>query len=102
MNDKNEKNIMDESLRRLGGIFASPSLAMSYEHTTPLLERSFLRRVGLSKDEAALFLEKMCEHGLLDGGARALIAGVCAQRRVTGEEAARLLLAGEGWPEEDE
>ena len=101
MNEKNGKNALDESLRRLGAILASPSLVTSYEHTTPLLERSFLRRLGLTKGEAALFLEKMCEHGLLDGGARALVARVCAERRIPGPDAARLLLSGEGWPEED-
>ena len=101
MNDKNGKNALDESLRRLGGIFSSPSLVTCYEHTTPLLERSFLRRIGLTKDEAALFLEKMCEHGMLDGGARALLERVCAERRLSGAEAARLLLRDVGWPEKE-
>lgn len=100
MDEKNGKNALDESLRRLGGIFASPSLVMSYEHTTPLLERSFLRRLGLSKEEAARFMEKMCEHGVLDGGARALVGRVCAEKKISGEEAARLLLQDIGWPEE--
>ena len=101
MNDNNEKNALDESLRRLGGIFASPSLVTSYEHTTPLLERSYLRRIGLSKAEASQLLEKLCEHGMLDGGARALLEKVCAERRISGRDAARMLLRGEGWPEEE-
>lgn len=101
MSAKNGKDALDESLRRLGGILSSPSLVMSYEHTTPRAERAFLRRVGLTKDETAAFLEKMCEHGVLDGGARALIGRVCMKKHITGAEAARLLLAGEYWPEED-
>lgn len=100
MNEKNGKNALDESLRRLGGILASPSLVMSYEHTTPLLERSFLRRLGLTKDEAAQFIEKMCEHGLLDGGAKPLVERLCVEKRISGAEAARLLLVDIGWPEE--
>lgn len=101
MNTKSNENTLDESLRRLGGILASPSLVMSYEHTTPRAERAFLRRLGLSKAEAALFLEKMCEHGALDGGARALIGRVCAETGVSGAEAARALIAGSCWPEGD-
>ena len=101
MRNTDNHDSLDESLRRLGGIFASPSLVLSYEHTTPLLERAFLRRVGLTKTEAWLFLEKMCEHGMLDGGARPLLYRVCADRGISGAEAARLLLRGEGWPEED-
>ena len=101
MTDDKNTNALDESLRRLGGIFASPSLVLSYEHTTPLLERAFLRRVGLTKDEAGRFLEKMCEHGMLDGGAKPLLYRVCAEQGISGAEAARLLLRGEGWPEED-
>ena len=101
MSAKNGKDAMDESLRRLGGILASPSLVMSYEHTTPLAERAFLRRLGLTKDEAAAFLEMMCEHGMLDGGAKALVGRVCAEKRIAGAEAARLLLGGACWPEED-
>ena len=97
---KTNDNATDETLRRLGGILASPSLVMSYEHTTPRAERTFLTRLGLTGDEAAAFLEKLCEHGALDGGARAPIARLCAERGVTGAEAARLLLRGEGWPEE--
>lgn len=101
MNKENGKSALDESLRRLGGIMASPSLVLSYGHTTPLLERAYLRRLGLSKPETDLFLEKMCEHGVLDGGVRPLVESVCRTRRVSGAEAARLLLNGEGWPEEE-
>lgn len=101
MKNEREKTAPDESLRRLGGILASPSLVTSYEHTTPLLERAFLRRLGLSRDEADLFLEKMCRHGLLDRGARPLVAEICAETGLSGGEAARLLLTNdERWPEE--
>ncbi len=100
MNAKNGKDALDESLRRLGGILASPSLVMSYEHTTPRAERAFLRRLGLTGAEADALLEKMCEHGVLDGGAKALLTRVCTEKRISGTEAARLLLAGECWPEE--
>lgn len=100
MSAKNSSGAPDESLRRLGGILRSPSLVMSYGHTTPLAERAFLRRLGLSRTEADAFLEKMCERGVLDGGARELIGRVCAEKRITGGEAARLLLSGACWPEE--
>ena len=97
-----KNNTLDESLRRMGGILASPSLVTSYEHTTPLLERSWLRRMGLTKSETAELMEALCLHGLLDQGAKPLVAAVCASRRCTPAEAARLLIRGEGWPEEDE
>ena len=42
----------------------------------------------------------MCEHGVLDGGAKALVGRVCAEKQIAGAEAARLLLGGECWPEE--
>lgn len=99
--DKNT-NALDESLRRLGGILASPSLVMSYEHTTPLLERGRLRRLGLTNAEAEAFLEMLCARGLLDTGAEALIARTCRARGLAPAEAARLMLTGAGWPEEDE
>lgn len=101
MKDKQEKNAMDESLRRLGGILASPSLVTSYGHTTPLLERAWLRRAGLSRAEAEEFLSMLCEKGLLDEGAKALVYGVCRERGLRPEQAVRLLLEGEGWPERD-
>jgi hypothetical protein len=93
--------MLDESLRRLGGILASPSLVTSYEHTTPLLERAWLRRVGLSRAESRAFLELLCQHGLLDVGAKAVVYGLCQRQRVTPQQGVRLLLAGQGWPEED-
>lgn len=102
MERKKEDRALDESLRRLGGILASPSLVMSYEHTTPRVERAWLRRIGLTRAEAAQFLERMCEHGALDGGAKPLVASVCARRGVPPREAARLLLAGECWDEDTE
>lgn len=102
MRQKNGKNALDESLRRLGGILSSPSLVLSYEHTTPRAERAFLRRLGLTKAEADSFLEKMCEHGALDGGAREPIERVCAEKHVSGAEAARLLLADPDRTEEEE
>ncbi|MCD7749532.1 MAG: hypothetical protein LUH42_05735 [Oscillospiraceae bacterium] len=100
MGNKREKNDFDESLRRLGGILASPSLVLSYEHTTPLMERSWLRRLGLDKAQADEFIDLLCQHGLLDEGAKSVIETVCVQRRVTPGEAAALLLKGEGWPED--
>ena len=99
-NEKKQRDGLDESLRRLGGLLSSPSLVMSYEHTTPLLERAWLRRAGLTKAEAAAFLEEMCRRGLLDRGARALTEDVCRARRILPREAVRLLLSGEGWPDE--
>lgn len=100
MTNKKEKSTLDESLRRLGGIFASPSLALCYEHTTPLLEKSWLRRLGLTKAEAAAFLDELCRHGLLDEGAKAVIYELCRWKRIQPAEAARMLLSGEGWPED--
>ncbi|MCD8088576.1 MAG: hypothetical protein LUE22_08355 [Oscillospiraceae bacterium] len=102
MEKKHAKSDFDESLRRLGGILASPSLVMSYEHTTPLLERSWLRRLGLSKQQADEFMDLLCLHGLLDKGAKAVIEAVCVRRRITPMEAATLLMQGEGWPEDDQ
>lgn len=101
-NDKRENSILDESMRRLGGILASPALVLSYGHTTPLLERSWLRRLGLTKEQTAEFMDLLCRHGLLDRGARAVVGQLCAQRRIQPAQAAAMLLAGEGWPEEDE
>ncbi|MCD7769164.1 MAG: hypothetical protein LUH36_03475 [Oscillospiraceae bacterium] len=100
MDKKRENNGLDESLRRLSGILASPSLVLSYEHTTPLLERSWLRRLGLDKRQADEFMDLLCQHGLLDQGARSVIEAVCVRRRVTPAEAAALLLQGEDWPED--
>lgn len=101
MTKKHEKNTLDESLRRLGGILASPSLILSYGHTTPLLERVWLRRLGLTKVEADSFLEELCRHGLLDEGARTVVYELCRRERIQPETAARRLLAGQGWPETD-
>ena len=96
---ENEISLMDESLRRLGGILKSPSLVMSYEHTTPLAEKTWLRRLGLTKEETSRLIGMMCEYGVLDQGARALVIEVCRRKNVSGAEAARLLLKGECWPE---
>jgi hypothetical protein len=93
--------MLDESMRRLGGILASPSLVMSYQHTTPLLERVWLRRAGLSGEEAREFLALLCQHGLLDVGAKTVVYGLCRQRQIAPQAAVRLLLAGQGWPEEE-
>ena len=100
MEHKNRQNTaLDESLRRLGGILASPSLVMSYEHTTPLLERGRLRRMGLSAPQAKIMLDGLCEHGLLDRGAQAVILQVCREENVDPKQALELLLRGECWPE---
>lgn len=101
MMKKNEKNTLDESLRRLGGILASPSLILSYEHTTPRMERAWLRRLGLKKQEADAFLEELCRRGLLDEGARAVVYDLCRREQIPPEEAARRLLEGYGWPTEE-
>lgn len=102
MKQKNEKNMMDNALRRLGGILASPSLILSYGHTTPRMERAWLRRLGLSKEEIEAFLDALCCHGLMDEGAEAVVYDLCRRKGLTPEVAARLLLQGEGWPEEPE
>ena len=68
-----EKSILDESLRRLGGILAAPSLLLHYGHTTPALERSYLRRIGLNKAEQDAFMDYLCRRGCLEEGARALL-----------------------------
>lgn len=95
-----EKSVMDESLRRLGNILASPWLATGYTRTEPRPERAWLRRAGLSRREAEAFLALLCEHGLLDEGARAVVERVCRRRRLPPDEAVRLLLRGEGRPED--
>ena len=95
------KNALDESLRRLGGILASPSLILSYGHTTPWLERAWLRRLGLTRAETAAFLEELCRHSLLDEGARAAVEALCRREGLDPRTAAQKLLAGQGWPETD-
>lgn len=100
MANRKEKNTLDEALRRLGGILASPSLILSYGHTTPLLEKSWLRRLGLTKAESEAFLDELCRHGFLDEGAKSVVYDLCCRRQIHPAEAAKLLLAGEGWPEE--
>ena len=86
-----ERNL-DESLRRLGAIFASPSLAMHYTHTTPALELSYLRRLGLTKAEAEGFVSLLCENGLLDAGARSVLEPVAASLGCDMAAAARQML----------
>ena len=93
---------MDNALRRLGGIIASPSLVLSYGHTTPRMERAWLRRLGLSREESETFLDMLCCRGLLDDGAQSVVYDLCRRKGVTPEAAARLLLQGEGWPEAPE
>lgn len=100
MKKENEKNTLDESLRRLGGILASPSLILSYGHTTPLLERAWLRRLGLTKAETKMFLDELCRHGLLDEGAKAVVYDLCRRERMQPEAAVRRLLSGQGWPDD--
>ena len=90
---------MDESLRRLGGILASPSLLLHYEHTTPALERGYLRRIGLSRAEQDAFMDYLCRTGRLDEGARALLEAEAFRRGCAPGELARQLLA-EQPPEE--
>lgn len=99
---RNAPDGLDESLRRLGGILGSPSLVLSYGHTTPLLERAWLRRAGLNAEEAARFMELLCLHGCMDEGARAVIERASREKGVAPGRAARMLLAGDGWPEEDD
>lgn len=101
MTKKQEKNTLDEAMRRFGGILASPSLVLSYQHTTPLLEWSWLRRQGLTKAEATDFLDELCRRGLLDTGAKEIVYDLCRRRQIHPSEAVRLLLAGDGWPEEE-
>lgn len=68
-----DKKTENESRRRFFGILAAPTLAMHYTHTTPMLEKSYLRRIGLEKTEADDFLALLCEAGRLDEGARAVL-----------------------------
>ena len=100
-NTQKNDTAFDESMRRLGGILANPSLVTSYQHTTPLLERARLRRMGLDRAQAKQILDGMCRHGVLDLGVREVIARVCLQQRVQPDEALRMLLRGENWPEEE-
>lgn len=90
------KQETDAGRRRFFAILASPSLALHYTHTTPALELSYLRRIGLDKHEADELLALMCERGCMDEGARALLE--------TGgdpAENARRLLAERGAVRED-
>jgi hypothetical protein len=95
------KDSLDESMRRLGGILASPSLVTSYEHTTPLLERAWLRRAGLTREETKTFLSLLCQKGLLDIGAKAVVLDVCRRQHLEPKTALRRLLEGQDWPEEE-
>lgn len=87
-----EKSSLDESLRRLGGILASPSLLLHYEHTTPALERSYLRRIGLDKAEREAFLDYLCRTGQMDEGARAVLEPEAFRRGCAPAELARRLI----------
>lgn len=99
---KEEKSALDRGLRRMGSILASPWLVTAYSATEPRLERAWLRRAGLTKDEAALFLDMLCRRGLLDRGARSVVEEVCLARKIAPEAAIRLLMNGEAWPEEED
>ncbi len=68
-----DKKTENSSRRRFFAILAAPTLAMHHTHTTPMLELSYLRRIGLDKHEADAFLALMCEQGRLDDGARAIL-----------------------------
>ena len=87
-----EKSSLDESLRRLGGILAAPSLLLHYEHTTPALERGYLRRIGLDEAEREAFLDYLCRTGQLDEGARAVLEPEAFRRGCTPAELARRLM----------
>lgn len=102
MGKKRENSDLDESLRRLSGILASPSLALCYGHTTPLAERAWLHRAGLTGAQAEELMDMLCRRGLMDVGARQVAEALCARRRIRPEQAVQLLLRGEGWPEDDD
>ncbi len=87
-----EKSSLDESLRRLGGILAAPSLLLHYEHTTPGLEQSYLRRIGLDKAEREGFMDYLCRTGRLDEGARAVLEPEACRRGCLPAELARQLM----------
>ncbi len=94
-----DETSLDRSLRRLGAIFAAPSLLLHYGHTTPALERGYLRRIGLSKEERTAFMDGLCLQGLMDEGARALIEPAALAGGCDPATAARRLMAawaGEG------
>ncbi len=95
----NEKSRLDKSLSRLGAIFAAPSLLLHYTHTTPALERAYLRRIGLNKDERTAFMDELCLRGLLDEGARALVEPEALRRGCDLGAAARHLLSD--WTKEE-
>ncbi len=95
---KDETSI-DKALRRLGGIFAAPSLLLHYGHTTPALERSYLRRIGLNKEERTAFMDGLCLRGKMDDGARALIEPAALAWRCEPVAAARRLM--EDWAKEE-
>lgn len=90
---------IDKSLRRLGAIFAAPSLLLHYGHTTPALERNYLRRIGLNKAERDAFMDGLCLRGLMDEGARALVEPAAIAGRCDLATAARQLL--EKWAKEE-
>lgn len=94
-----EKSSIDESLRRLGAIFAAPSLLLHYGHTTPALERNYLRRIGLCREEREAFMDGLCLRGLMDEGARSLIEPAAVRDRCDLATAARRLLAE--WAKEE-
>lgn len=87
-----EKSSLDESLRRLGGILAAPSLLLHYSHTTPALELAYLRRIGLTKAEREAFVDLLCRRGQMDEGGRALLEPEALRRGCHPAEAARRLL----------
>lgn len=68
-----DKKTENESRRRFFAILAAPTLAMHHTHTTPMLEKSYLRRIGLGKQETDDFLALLCESGRFDEGARAVL-----------------------------
>jgi D-ornithine 4,5-aminomutase subunit alpha len=75
----------------------APLVEEARTHTTPAIERSVLLRMGLSSVEARSLVRRMADGGLLGHGAGRLLVEH-AQRRGTGvRDAARQLIAGEGW-----
>ncbi len=74
-----------------------PLLKLSYENTTPSIERSVLLRMGFSSLEAAPLVEMAMDQGLIGYGVGHIVYLISKEKGLSVREAGLALLEGEYW-----
>ncbi len=97
------KDLSEEQLKKrfwqLAEEVVEPLLTMSYNHTTPSIERSVLLRMGFNSLEAGSIVKGVHAHGLLGKGAGHVVYRFSQEKQLDLLEAGRQLAVLDNWDE---